>query len=183
MIEEQGRSESCLRIRASSSTTNKPKLIIRFARSNQLGFLFFSPLMPAVWAAVDQKQLLPASALLEINSVSSITHTVAMGNVSWTDDSIAVPYRDWYYVQAKVSIGNLVGADIQVNERMNISVSLNKAVYCSLISVLAPGITELFVSYCNAMDDFWIRNLGSSIIPWNNGNNPLYITFSGWLRR
>ncbi len=52
MIEEQGQSESCLRIRASSTTTNKPKLIIRFARSNQLGFSFFSPLMPAVWAAV-----------------------------------------------------------------------------------------------------------------------------------
>lgn len=52
MIEEQGQSESCLRIRASSTTTNKPKLIIRFARSNQLGFSFFSPLMPAVQAAV-----------------------------------------------------------------------------------------------------------------------------------
>ena len=52
MIEEQGQSESCLRIRASSTTTNKPKLIIRFARSNQLGFSFFSPLMPAVQAAI-----------------------------------------------------------------------------------------------------------------------------------
>lgn len=31
-----------LRIRASSATTNKPKLIIRFARSNQLGFSFCS---------------------------------------------------------------------------------------------------------------------------------------------
>lgn len=139
--------------------------------------------MPAVQAAVDQKQLLPASSVLEINSVSSMTHTVTKGSVSWTDGSIAVPYKDWYYVQARVLIGNLVGADIQVNEQMNIRVSLNKSVYCGLLSVLAPGKTELFVSYWNALDDFWVKNLSSSIIPWNNENNPLYITFSGWTRR
>ncbi len=139
--------------------------------------------MPAVWAAVDQKQLLPVYSVLEINSVSSMTHTVTKGSVSWFDGSIAVPYKDWYYVQARVSIGNLIGVDIQVNEQMNIRVSLNKFVCCNLISVLAPVKTELFVSYNNAMDDFWVKNLGSSIISWNNENNPLYITFSGWIRR
>ena len=34
-------SETYLRIRARIATTSKPKLIIRFARSNQLGFSFF----------------------------------------------------------------------------------------------------------------------------------------------
>lgn len=137
----------------------------------------------AVQSAVDQKQLLPAALVLEINSVSSTTHTVTMGNVSWLDGSIAVPYKDWYYVQARVSIGNLVGADIQVNQQMQISISLNRTFYTGLLSVLFSGRTEVFLSYGENLSNFWIKNLSSSIVPWDNGNHPLLITISGWVRR
>lgn len=103
MIEEQGQSESCLRIRASSITTNKPKLIIRFARSNQLGFSFFSPLMPAVRATFPRpaRYILTGQRKIIDNPTCCVTIRILTYSnniiLSWTDHilSLHLVFKDY----------------------------------------------------------------------------------------
>lgn len=152
MIEEQGQSESCLRIRASSATTNKPKLIIRFARSNQLGFSFFSPLMPAVQAAVGEwpKFELYAGAACSLKDVSANTTGQAVN-----------PYL--IRLTDKMAIANVTveSASGPVAAIENYAVHVGSLSLIRSISLLvmqnSNANTSLF--YSPTILDFWIGNL------------------------
>ena len=152
MIEEQGRSESCLRIRASSSTTNKPKLIIRFARSNQLGFLFFSPLMPAVQAAVGEwpKFGLYAGAACSLRDVSANTTGLAANPyLIRLTDKMAI---------ASVTVESASGPVAATNE-YSINVANMNVIRSISLLVSQDSNANASLFYSPDIFDFWVGNL------------------------
>lgn len=135
----------------------------------------------AIGSAISNIPIIPLSDIYTIYTISSATHNFLPVNLTFYPNSYAIPFQNKYFVFGRISFQNgySQGALITNNSPIQLTVSANKNIYPTMISILISGFIGLTSLYSDNLDNFWVNNLRDDIL--FDSSKTMIITFCGWM--